>query len=369
MSTLFLINSCQAGGSELKTLRMANELSRHDLPVTIAYLNSPDPPDGMLLQGVKSIPLLRTGKLDFRTVETIRNLVRRNKVNTLFCINLYPSLYGFLAKLFGSDGGLKTYSMINKTDFDRSADILQMLLYAPILRSFSGLIFGCKAQQAKWISRYRFAPGKCTHIYNGVDCDHFTPLTSPQERLQLRTKFGFGEEMVLVCVAGLRPVKRHIDLIEACRVLHLHGQKVRVVLAGDGPEKDRLLNATQNAGLADHVLFLGRLQDVRPVLAAADVFVLCSASETFSNAALEAMAMGRPVVLSNTGGAPEMVEDGQNGHLYQPGHVQELVSKLLLLSCPKQRTEVGACARRLVQERFNYETMVRSYLQLIKQDR
>ena len=92
-----------------------------------------------------------------------------------------------------------------------------------------------------------------------------------------------------------------------------------LVIAGDGPLRDFLARRAVELEVADRVSFVGELDDVRPVLTALDVFVLPStAVESFSNAALEAMAIGRPVILSDIGGAREMIDDGVEGYVVSP---------------------------------------------------
>jgi glycosyltransferase involved in cell wall biosynthesis len=131
---------------------------------------------------------------------------------------------------------------------------------------------------------------------------------------------------------------------------------------GDGPERAKLHGVVQANKLERHVVFLGPVKDVRLTLLAMDIFVLTSASETFSNAALEAMAMEKPVVLSTVGGATEMVFEGVNGYLYQSGNVTELVTILhRLIVDDETRQNMGRMARSVVAERFTLARMVDAY--------
>ncbi|MDQ3776329.1 MAG: glycosyltransferase [Pseudomonadota bacterium] len=105
---------------------------------------------------------------------------------------------------------------------------------------------------------------------------------------------------------------------------------------------------------------------MRPALLAMDVFVLTSkAVETFSNAALEAMAMARPVVLSDVGGAREMVSEGKNGYVYPKGDVERLAQILKLIhDRPHLRQALGDVGRVMVEERFSFSQMVDEYERL-----
>jgi glycosyltransferase involved in cell wall biosynthesis len=140
-----------------------------------------------------------------------------------------------------------------------------------------------------------------------------------------------------------------------------------MIIAGDGPERQCLEQVALKHEVSEKVVFLGSVLDVRPALSAMDLFVLPSrAVETFSNAALEAMSMGLPVVLSDIGGAREMVPDGKNGAIFAPGDVDGLTEKIEKLIRSGVLDEMGAASRSLVEERFSLESMVARYRDLIQ---
>jgi glycosyltransferase involved in cell wall biosynthesis len=115
------------------------------------------------------------------------------------------------------------------------------------------------------------------------------------------------------------------------------------------------------------VILCGTLDDVRPALELMDVFVLPSvAVETFSNAALEAMAMEKPVVLSDLGGAREMIVDGSSGYICRRGDLESLTVQLSRLACDKnERHRLGQNARKRVAEEFSLSGMVGSFEALL----
>src|SRR6185503_4454165 len=114
-------------------------------------------------------------------------------------------------------------------------------------------------------------------------------------------------------------------------------------------------------------------QDVRPFVTACDVVALCSLTEAFSLAAIEAMALGRPVVHSDVGGAAEMIEPGRNGYLFPAGDTRVFVDKLAALADRSRREAMGAHARRVAESRFSEKAMVDRYerllLSLLQSDR
>ena len=368
MAALFLLNSLQIGGSEAKIVRIANALRDRDRPIYLGCLNMSSQLKKAVSAHVPLIDFRRKGKFDPGVLSRLGTFTRAHQIKSLLCINLYPTLYGAIAQALNQRKDVECISFINTTDFPNLSAELKMVIYRPALVKASKIVFGCKSQKEQWISRYRLPPERCMHLYNGVDLAHFAPPSLDSEKVTVRERLGFSaDEIVITSVAQFRPGKKQEDLVEACALLAGQGYPVRLVLVGEGPERSRVRNAAEKAGMLDRVHFLGQLDDVRPALTACDIFALSSvAVETFSNAALEAMAMERPVVISDIGGAAEMVEEGVNGFLFPPGDVAALAEKLALMARDSElRGQMSLQARRVVQERFSFETMLRGYENLI----
>jgi glycosyltransferase involved in cell wall biosynthesis len=209
---------------------------------------------------------------------------------------------------------------------------------------------------------------RCSFLHNGVAVDWYARSAVPGTSLAIRTECGLrASTFVIGTVGRLRKEKNQAELIRAARRLVDHGIDVQALIVGDGPERTPLEGLATALGLSGRVVFLGRLNDVRTALAAMDVFVLPSlAVETFSNAALEAMAMGCPVVLSDIGGAREMVGDGENGYVYRRGNAEDLDKALTLLySDEPLRKSLACAARATVEARFSFSGMADRYERLL----
>ena len=140
------------------------------------------------------------------------------------------------------------------------------------------------------------------------------------------------------------------------------GRECYGLLVGQGDELEKLRDVAAHEGIADKVTFLGEQLDVRAALSAMDIFVLPSSMETFSNAALEAMAMARPVVLSEVGGAAEMIEEGKSGSLFPAGDIDALTQVLIeLYDSPETRQKMGAAARERAMRKFDHGEFIRQY--------
>ena len=151
---------------------------------------------------------------------------------------------------------------------------------------------------------------------------------------EVRRKYACDGEMILSHVSNFRKVKRVEDVV---LVFNKVRQVVpsKLILAGDGPERHSLERLVRELGLGHDVIFLGKVRDTAHVLEISDVFLLPSETESFGLAALEAMAMGVPVISSNTGGIPEVNLHGISGYLSDVGDVDDMAENTLKLLTDK----------------------------------
>jgi glycosyltransferase involved in cell wall biosynthesis len=182
----------------------------------------------------------------------------------------------------------------------------------------------------------------------------------------LRRALGFAEDdYVIGLSAVLRPEKNPVQLVEAIAHLCKQGLPARALFIGDGPERASVEARARALGVADRVVISGFQDDVRPFLSVCDVVALTSFTEAFSLAAIEAMALGRPVVHPDVGGAAEMIQSGQDGWLFPVGDTATLVERLGVLADPVVRARMGENARATVAQRFAERAMVEHYEALL----
>jgi len=158
-------------------------------------------------------------------------------------------------------------------------------------------------------------------------------VPAPKDRdftAHMRQKYACDGERILCHVSNFRPVKRVEDVL---RVFALVNKKIpsKLILVGDGPDRYNCERLCRELDLCDKVIFLGKLRDTAHVMEIADVFLLPSETESFGLAALEAMAVGVPVISSNTGGIPEVNVHGETGFLSDVGDVEDMAKNTLLI--------------------------------------
>lgn len=195
-------------------------------------------------------------------------------------------------------------------------------------------------------------------IYNFVDTERFVRNPDPR----MRARFAHPDEAILVHVSNFRPVKRTEDAVEVfARVAS--ELPARLLMIGDGPERARAFDLAQRLGVLGRTHFLGSFPDVERVLGLADLFLLPSAKESFGLVALEAMSCEVPVVASDIGGIPEVVQQGVTGLLCPLGDVDGMAhAALSILGDAETYRRMGKAARSRALEHFHPQLILPQYL-------
>ena len=175
-----------------------------------------------------------------------------------------------------------------------------------------------------------------------------------------RTVMAKPEELIVTHISNFRKVKRIDDVV---RIFYGIQQKLpaKLIMVGDGPEREIADQLCKDLGIMSKVLFLGNTSDIDRILCFTDLFLLPSASESFGLSALEAMAAGVPVVSSNTGGLPEVNEEGVSGYLCPIGDVKAMAEKAIYILEDKTRLAQFKQNARKVAERFDEDRIVPMY--------
>jgi len=196
-------------------------------------------------------------------------------------------------------------------------------------------------------------------IYNGFDSSKF-PSKTLGFRKEYRQKLMLKPNVpIVIMVANLRPVKAIDQFLKSAQIVLQSKPDVHFLIVGDGPEKHKLQQLSNELNISKNVIFLGKRDDIPEILVSSDIGVLSSVSEGLSNSIIEYMAAGLPVVCTEVGGNAELVVHDVNGFLVPPQKPEVLANALLkLLDDPKMIDQFGKESLRRAHKYFSLEKML-----------
>ena len=196
---------------------------------------------------------------------------------------------------------------------------------------------------------------KIVTIYNGLKHDRVAPRLDRLETFKMFKLPSNGHCRFVTIVANLlHPVKDQATFLRAAQRVRQAVPKARFILAGEGKLKEEMRALAKELGLEKDAFFIGRCDQVAELLSISDVCVLSSKAEGFSNAILEYMGSGRPVVATSVGGAREAVIEGETGYLVQPGDYETMAARIVeLLRNPERAHKMGGRGRQVVEQDFS----------------
>lgn len=302
--------------------------------------------------------------LDLRAIGRFAARIAAVRPSVIVAANPYALMYAAFAR---RSAGVRAPLVVtyHSTRPSGAKERLQLLAYRPLFWGADCAVFVSERQRA-YCRRRGLLARRSEVIHNGVDVAAFRARAEPSAAAPLRSELGLDDgDYVIGISAWLRPEKNHRQLVDAVARLLRAGIPSRALVIGDGPLRAAVESHARALGISERVIITGAQPDVRPYLALCDVVVLCSVTETFSMAALEAMAMGKAVVHSAVGGAAEMIYPGRNGFLFRAGDTDQLVVGLTALSDRATAERLGAQARTIVEQRFSRQRMLDRYEELL----
>jgi glycosyltransferase involved in cell wall biosynthesis len=217
-----------------------------------------------------------------------------------------------------------------------------------------------KAVQRFVVEREGIRENRTSVIYNGISFP-WNGLSSEDRKAKRASVSVSSQDVVIIEVASLTANKGHHILLNACQQVYKKNPAIKLIIVGDGPLQSTLQEEAKQLGMESAVIFTGQRKDVYELLAMSDIFILPSMTrEGLSIAMIEAMAMGLPVIGSNVGGIPELIEDRVNGFLLPPGDTDKLTSAIdTLVTEQDLREGMGKQGRRIFEERFTLTRMIK----------
>lgn len=367
---LYLISSKGFFGAENVVLQLAKESVTFGIKPFIGVFKNLKNPNVEVAQNAKKYNLPTEifdckGKFDVETIFKIRHYIKDNNVSIIHSHGYKSNFYGLLASInmdtkriatchnwLGDSPKMKFYKWLDKLLLNRFDKVVVVsdILKDEVLRS------GIRKE-------------KVEVIYNGIDIENFKLKNSDSQigNSELRRELGIKEEEKVIGTVGrLTEEKGHIYLLKAAKKVIAEFPNIKFLIVGDGPLMKNLKFEVGSLKLENKVVFAGIRDDIPDMLGIMDVFVMPSLKEGMPMALLEAMAAGRPVIATNAGAIPKIIENDYSGILIEPKDEVKLSSTIIkLLKDKKQSKFLGKNAYEVVKSKFSAKKMAQSYIEIL----
>jgi glycosyltransferase involved in cell wall biosynthesis len=312
--------------------------------------------------GVQSETVTVCGRLDIMAVFKLRKMLQKTKTDIIHCHDFKSNFYGFLATVGTS---------VTRVTTAHGSTLFGMLKYYNLLDTYCILrffnrIITVSSELTKYYINRGFNKSKIVEILNGLDITRLQKIQDYQSPSFLeKVKV---HPVVIGTLSRLFPEKGLNILIESFAELKKEFQDMCLVIAGDGPQMTELVRLTESLGVKNDVYFLGVVTDVGSLYKALDVFVLPSFREGLPNVILEAMYFETPIVSTDVGCIPLLIENGKTGILTKPNNTAALTHSIRTsLKNQKSSKTMAYNARIRLENEYTAEIMVRkvehTYLQ------
>jgi glycosyltransferase involved in cell wall biosynthesis len=260
------------------------------------------------------------------------------------------------------------YSRLNSNEkFMVSFNWFLRIFEEKMLERSNKLIAVSDFTRRELLQYYKVKEDKIRVIRNGVDTHKFQPAS---DKRKAKEALGFNpDDIAVLSVGRLYARKGLFTLIESMPAVVRRFPRAKFIISGKGQsdEMKKLVSHATRLGMKDNIIFTGYFPDSKlpKLYQAADVFAFSTFYENLPFAVLEALSTGLPVVTTNVGGIPEMIESGRNGFLVQPFNAKELADRVLYyLEHPTEASEMALLARKTILERFDWRLIVKKVLKV-----
>ena len=348
---MLFTDSFMRGGTERQFVRLVRGINQNQYDIVIACLQRCGP----LLSEVESLGVsivefpidsLYNSKAAKLFVQLVRFLYRE-QIQIVHTFDFYTSVFAVPAARIA---GVPVV-LASRRELLNLRSPWQQRAIRIACRLATGVVVNSRAAGHDMVGLESGRRRRIDVLPNCIDLDEFESKLSPGE---IRRELGLSARSIVIGALGkLRPEKDLETFLLAARSILDAIPLAEFLVIGDGPAANKLKWLADDLHLSKSVHFLGERSDVPDLVAALDILVLSSYTESFPNAILEAMAMGKPVVATNVGGIPELVEEGQTGFLVPPRDPKAVADRVLSLCRDSaRRLQMGRAARARVESTF-----------------
>ena len=369
VKVLQLVLSLAIGGTEKLVYDLVHRVNKRLVSPIVCCLDEPGQfGEELEEEGFCIYTLGRSPGLDWRIINKIGTLLKEEQIEVVHAHQYTPYFYGLLGALYCKMLTRSRRPGVVFTEHGRfypeRRNLKRMLANPFFSLATDEIVTISESTKASLITYENFPARRIQVVYNGIDLSRFSLSsdgTVTKQRLGLA-----DDDHVIGIIARLDPIKNHAMLLRAFpQILEKIPDTYLLIVGPDGPEKENIERLIISLGITENVRLLGARNDIADLLQACDVFALSSFSEGTSVTLLEAMAAAVPIVATNVGGNPEVIENKVTGYLVPSDDDVAMAEKLILLLQDTQiRERMGKAAQDRAHAKFSLEKMVSTYTDL-----
>jgi glycosyltransferase involved in cell wall biosynthesis len=359
-----VLHSLQVGGAEVLAARLARQMRGRFRFVFVCLDELGTLGEQLRAEGFAVEVLNRRAGLDWRAMFRLARLLRRRRVDLLHAHQYTPFFYALTGRWLGRRVPiLFTEHGRHSPDYPRRKRIVANRL---LLGRRDRVVGVGEAVRRAVVVNEGIPAERVAVIYNGIGLDAAPGLS---DRAQVRREIGIGtDDLAVIQVARLDYLKDHATAVRTLERVVAQHPETKLVLVGEGPEREKIEAEVGRRRLTEQVRFLGLRTDVARLVPAADIFLLTSISEGIPLTVIEAMSVGLPVVSTGVGGVGEVVLDGQTGLLAPAGDDRALAEHVLSLAAdPALRRRMGQLGCERARTVFSEGQMHTAYQKLYEE--
>jgi len=364
IKVLHLTFDMRIGGTEQVIKNLIENADQQQFDMSILCIESPLGPfaDDLLAKGIVITALSRSPGFDHKLIKQIHTYIKQHHIDVLHCHQYTPWVYGVLA-------ALATKTKVIFTEHGRfypDSSTWKRKLINPWLHKITAATTAISSATKDALTIFENLPRKDIQvIYNGI-----APLEIDQEQIaRLRQELDFGQNtLCLGTVARLDPIKNHPMMLHAFKQVLDNGIDAKLLIVGDGEMRETITELIAELQLEQHVILTGYQAKPNSYLGLMDIYLLSSLSEGTSMTLLEAMSIGKPCIVTDAGGNPEIIEDHTNGLVVPNDNASAFAKAITTLACnPDLRKSMAEQSLVRFEQNFSAASMVDQFNHLYQQ--
>jgi len=352
------------GGTEMVIKNIIDGSDTNLFTMTILCIESPLGPfaEDLKKDNIRFFELDRQPGFDINLIKKIRSIIKNNNIDIIHCHQYTPWVYGVIAAVL-----TKTRVIFTEHGrFHPDSSTWKRKLVNPILNLFTDQVTAIsKATKQALVEFENINETSIDVVYNGI-----TPLAVVQSDVdKLRIELSIAQSHnILGTIARFDPIKNHIMMLKAFSLVLEQQPNTTLIIVGDGEEREKIEACIKQLNLAQNVILTGYQTKPHNYLALMDIYLLSSFSEGTSMTLLEAMSLGKPCVVTDAGGNPEIVIDGENGFVTPNDNAQKFAQGITnILESAVITNQLGQASKSRFESHFSEMNMNKQYHYLYSQ--